>query len=40
MGFYILSRNLLIVNDLAVYMAFIQKVIQFLEKRLNKLIAR
>lgn len=40
MSFYILSRNLLIVNDLAVYMAFIQKVIQFLEKRLNKLIAR
>lgn len=40
MGFYILSRNLLIVNDLAVYKAFIQKVIQFLEKRLNKLIAR
>ena len=40
MGFYILSRNLLIVNDLAVYKAFIQKVIQFLGKRLNKLIAR
>lgn len=40
MGFYILSRNLLIVNDLAVYKAFVQKVIQFLEKRLNKLIAR
>ena len=40
MGFYILSRNLLIVNDMAVYMAFIQKVIQFLGKRLNKLIAR
>ncbi|MDM8112866.1 glycosyltransferase family 2 protein [Parasutterella secunda] len=40
MSFYILSRNLLIVNDLAVYKAFIQKVIQFLGKRLNKLIAR
>ena len=40
MGFYILSRNLLIVNDMAVYMAFIQKVIQFLGKRVNKLIAR
>lgn len=40
MGFYILSRNLLIVNDMAVYMAFIPKVIQFLGKRVNKLIAR
>lgn len=40
MGFYILSRNLLIVNDMAVYKAFIQKVIQFLGKRVNKLIAR
>lgn len=38
--FYVLFRNLLMVNDFAVYKAFIQKVIQFLEKRLNKLIAR
>lgn len=38
--FYVLFRNLLMVNDLAVYKAFIQKVIQFLGKRLNKLIAR
>ena len=38
--FYVLFRNLLMVNDFAVYKAFVQKVIQFLEKRLNKLIAR
>lgn len=38
--FYVLFRNLLMVNDFAVYKAFVQKVIQFLGKRLNKLIAR
>lgn len=38
--FYVLFRNLLMVNDFAVYKAFVQKVIQFLGKRLNKLMAR
>lgn len=38
--FYVLFRNLLMVNDFAVYKAFVQKVIQSLGKRLNKLIAR
>lgn len=38
--FYVLFRNLLMVNDFAVYKAFVQKIIQFLGKRLNKLIAR
>lgn len=38
--FYVLFRNLLMVNDFAVYKAFVQKVIQFLGKRVNKLIAR
>lgn len=38
--FYVLFRNLLMVNDFAVHKAFVQKVIQFLGKRLNKLIAR
>ena len=38
--FYVLFRNLLMVNDFAVHKAFVQKIIQFLGKRLNKLIAR
>lgn len=38
--FYVLFRNLLMVNDFAVYKAFVQKIIQFLGKRLKKLIAR
>lgn len=38
--FYVLFRNLLMVNDFAVYKMFVLKVIQFLWKRLNKLIAR
>lgn len=38
--FYVLFRNLLMVNDFAVYKTFVLKVIQFLWKRLNKLIAR
>ena len=38
--FYVLFRNLLMVNDFAVHKAFVQKIIHFLGKRLNKLIAR
>lgn len=35
-GFYILFRNLLIVNDFAVYKAFVFKVVRYFGKRLRK----
>lgn len=38
--FYVLFRNLLMVNDFAVYKAFVQKVIQYLGKQYRKLIAK
>lgn len=38
--FYVLFRNLLMVNDFAVYKAFIQKVIQYLGKQYRKLITK
>ena len=38
--FYVLFRNLLMVNDFAVYKAFVQKVIQYLGKQYRKLITK
>lgn len=38
--FYALFRNLLMVNDFAVYKAFVQKVIQYLGKQYRKLITK
>lgn len=35
-GIYVLARNLLIVNDWAIYKAFVFKVIQYFAKRIRK----
>lgn len=39
-NFYVLFRNLLMVNDFAVYKAFVQKAIQYLGKQYRKFITK